>query len=57
MGRASFRRAVRRLRYWLRHGERHERLQEEMEFHVDALARDLIEQGVAERDALSAARR
>jgi predicted permease len=50
-------RVTRRLRYWLRHSERHELLQEEMEFHVDSLARDLIEQGVPDQDALRAARR
>jgi predicted permease len=53
----NFRRLKRRLRYWLRHNERHQLLREEMEFHVDSLARDLIEQGVPEQDALSAARR
>jgi predicted permease len=53
----NFRRVKRRLRYWLRHGDRHELLREEMEFHVDALARELIEQGVPEQDAVCAARR
>jgi predicted permease len=53
----NFRRLKRRLRYWLRHSERHQLLREEMEFHIDALARDLIEQGVPEQDARSAARR
>jgi predicted permease len=52
----NFRRVTRRLRYWLRHSERHGLLREEMEFHVDALARELMEQGMPEQDALSAAR-
>ena len=53
----NFRRMIRRWRYWLRHRERNELLREEMEFHVDAMARELMEQGMPEQDALSAARR
>jgi predicted permease len=45
------------LRYWLRHSERNQLLRQEMEFHVDAMARELMEQGMPEQDALSAARR
>jgi predicted permease len=53
----NFRRMTRRLRFWLRHSQRHELLREEMEFHIDSLARELMEQGAPEQDAFSAARR
>lgn len=50
-------RTRRLLRYWLHHGERHRLLREEMEFHIETLARSFVEQGMTHREALSAARR
>jgi predicted permease len=47
----------RRLRYVLHHNERHRLLREEMEFHIDAMANDLMSQGMPERDARAAAQR
>ena len=47
----KFRRVIRRLRYWLRHSERNELLREEMEFHVDAMARELMGARHAGQDA------
>jgi len=50
-------RLKRRLRYLFHHGERHRLLQEEMEFHIAAMADDLISQGMPEQEARAAARR
>lgn len=50
-------RLKRRLRYWLDHRDRQQLLQEEMEFHVDAMAGDLMSQGISEQDARAAAHR
>jgi len=47
----------RRLRYWLDHGERQRLLWEEMEFHIESMAQDLIAEGFSEREARAAARR
>ena len=52
-----FRRMKRRLRYLFHHGERHRLLQEEMQFHIQTMADDLISQGMPEQDARAAARR
>ena len=53
----SFQRLKRRLRYWLGDSERQRLLREEMQFHMDALAQELREQGMTEEDARGAARR
>ena len=53
----SLQKLKRRLRYWLGHNERQRLLREEMQFHVDSLAQELREQGMAEEDARAAARR
>jgi len=50
-------RLKRRLRYWLHHRDRQRLLQEEMEFHLDAMASDLISQGMPEQEARAAAQR
>ena len=50
-------RLKRRLRYVLHHNERHRLLREEMEFHIDAMANDLMSQGMPEKDAHAAAQR
>jgi len=47
----------RRLRYWLRRGERQRLLAEEMEFHVGSYANDLMEEGMSPEDARYEARR
>ena len=47
----------RRFRYWLHHSERQRLLWEEMEFHVESMAEDLVAQGMSEQDARAAARR
>src|ERR1700710_2498319 len=53
----DFRRIQRRLRYWFQRSERQQFLREEMEFHMDAMARDLMEDGMPEQDARAAAHR
>jgi predicted permease len=53
----SFKRFRRRWRYWLDRGERHRLLREEMEFHVESMAQDLIEQGMPVAKARAAAHR
>ncbi len=47
----------RRLWYWLHHSERQRLLWEEMEFHVESMAQDLIAEGMSAIEALAAARR
>ncbi len=53
----SWKRLRRRLRYWANRGARQQLLWEEMEFHIDSMARDLEERGVPEQEARAAARR
>src|SRR4030088_1269718 len=47
----------RRLRYWLDHSERQRLLWEEMEFHVESMAEELVTQGMSEQEAHAAAHR
>src|SRR5690242_18536007 len=47
----------RRLRYWLDHSERQRLLWEEMKFHVESMAEELVAQGMSEQEAHAAARR
>ena len=47
----------RRLRYWLAHSERHRLLWEEMEFHIESMADDLVAQGMSPEQARAAAHR
>src|SRR5947208_1724412 len=47
----------RRLRYLLNHSERQRLLWEEMEFHIDAMADDLVAEGMSRPEARAAARR
>jgi MacB-like periplasmic core domain len=51
------RRWQRRLRYWLASGERARLLREEMEIHLEMKTQELMENGMTESDARSAARR
>jgi putative ABC transport system permease protein len=51
------RRLRRRLRYWLHSGERARLLREEMEVHLDMTVEELMDEGMTESDARSAARR
>jgi len=51
------RRLQRRLRYLANSGERARLLQEEMEIHLDMKTQELMEDGMTEPDAYSAARR
>lgn len=53
----SWKRFLRRLRYWQNRSERQDWLCEEMEFHIDSMAQDLAAQGMSEADARSAASR
>ena len=53
----TFQRLQRRLRYWLQIGKRNELLREEMEFHLESMAQDLMTDGMPERDARAAAQR
>ena len=46
-----------RLRYWLDQSKRQQLLLEEMEFHIESIARELIAQGTPEQEARAAARR
>jgi MacB-like periplasmic core domain len=60
MGREAItmiRRWQRRLRYWLHRDERSRLLREEMEAHLELKTRELMERGMTESDARSAARR
>jgi len=47
----------RRLRYWLNQSERQRLLWEEMEFHIESMAQDLVAQDIPEAEARAAARR
>ena len=47
----------RRLRYWLNHSQRQRLLWEEMEFHIESMAEDLVAQGMSEQEARAAAHR
>src|SRR3954454_15048628 len=47
----------RRLRYWLDRSERQRLLWEEMEFHLESMAEELVAQGMSEQEARAAARR
>jgi len=51
------RRLRRRLRYWLHSSERQRLLWEEMEFHIDAIAQEWIDNGMPPQEARAAARR
>ena len=55
--RAELERWKRRLRYWRLRGERQRLLAEEMEFHIESLARELIEEGTPPQHARYEARR
>src|SRR6201987_5553763 len=48
---------LRRLRYWLNHSERQRLLWEEREFHIEAMADDLVVEGMSPPEARAAARR
>src|SRR5215472_11416567 len=54
---SSSKRLQRRLRYWLNHSERQRLLWEEMEFHIESMAQDLIAEGMSEPEAHAAAHR
>jgi predicted permease len=47
----------RRIRYWLDHSERQRLLWEEMEFHIESMAEELVAQGMSEQEARAAAHR
>jgi len=47
----------RRIRYWLDHSQRQRLLWEEMEFHIESMAEDLVAQGVSGQEARAAAHR
>jgi predicted permease len=53
----SWKRFRLRLRYLTRHGERQRLLWEEMDFHIESMAQDLIGRGMSEREARAAAHR
>jgi predicted permease len=55
--RSRWKRWRRRLRYWLDHGERQRLLWEEMQFHIESMAQDLISEGMCEAEARAAAHR
>jgi predicted permease len=54
---SSWKRFRRRLRYWLDHSRRQRLLWEEMEFHIESMAQDLVAQGMPEPEARAAASR
>lgn len=54
---SHWKRFRRRLRYWLDSGERQRLLWEEMEFHIESAAQELVAQGMSETAARAAARR
>jgi predicted permease len=54
---SSFQRLRRRLRYWFQQRERQRLLKEEMAFHLESIANDLIDQGIPETEARGTARR
>src|SRR5262249_10134900 len=47
----------RRFRYWMDHSERQRLLWEEMEFHIESIAGELVAQGMSEQEARAAAHR
>src|SRR5581483_4954395 len=47
----------RRLRYWRHHSERQRLLWDEMEFHIQSMAEDLVAEGMSAPEAQAAARR
>jgi hypothetical protein len=47
----------RRLRYWLDQSERQRLLWEEMEFHIESMAQDLVSEGMSEAEARATAHR
>ena len=55
--RSTWRRIRRRWRYWRNQGERQRLLWEEMEFHLDSMADDLVALGISREEARAAARR
>ena len=54
---SPWRRFRRRFRYWLNHSERQRSLWEEMEFHIESMAEDLMAQGTSEDEARATAHR
>jgi hypothetical protein len=54
---SRWKRFQRRLRYWLDRSQRQRLLWEEMDFHIDSMADDLVAQGMAVPEARAAARR
>jgi predicted permease len=54
---SRWKRLRRRLRYWLNHSERNRLLWEEMEFHIESMAEELVAQGMCEQEARAAAHR
>jgi len=53
----GIKRLRRRVRYWLHHSGRNRLLWDEMEFHVQSMADDLVAQGMSEPEARAAAHR
>src|SRR5262249_21636059 len=53
----SWSRFRRRLRYWRHHSERNRLLWEEMQFHIESMADDLVAQGIPEPKARAMAHR
>ena len=47
----------RRFRYWRRHSERNRLLWEEMEFHIDSMVEELVDEGVPAAEARAVAQR
>jgi predicted permease len=54
---STWKRFRRRFHYWANQSERQRLLWEEMEFHIDSMAHQLIEEGMSESEARAAARR
>jgi hypothetical protein len=54
---SRWKRFRRRLRYWLDHSERQRLLWEEMGFHIESMAQDMVAKGMAEPEARAAAHR
>ncbi len=53
----TWKRFRQRLRYLTRHAERQRLLWEEMQFHIESMAQDLVARGMSEHDAQAAAHR
>jgi predicted permease len=53
----SWKRFRKRLRYLARHSERQRLLWEEMDFHIESMAQDMVGRGMSEQDARAAAHR